>query len=125
MIIAFDLDNTLCEPIKKSDDVVACLHVEPIEFYVELAKELKKRGHRILIFTHRHECTRPTTKLWLVMNKVPHDELIMGKPKYDVLIDDKVLPPYNYLTPKIVEQYADHVSHWDWEKGSFKRRREE
>ena len=120
MIIAFDLDNTLCEPISKSTNILECLKVKPIKKYVTLLKLLKNKGHTILIFTHRHRCTKPTTLLWLAMHKIPYDKLVMNKPKYDLLIDDKSIPPYNYLTPKIVEQYVEHISHWDWEKGSFK-----
>jgi uncharacterized HAD superfamily protein len=46
-------------------------------------------GHDIILFTSRHRCDRRITKQWLRKFNVHYHKLIMRKPKYDILIDDK------------------------------------
>ena len=120
MIIAVDIDNTLCEPVLSSKDSQNCLKVKPYPNVVQLVRNLKNKGHTIILFTHRHSCTRKATKQWLKDNNIPYDKLVMNKIKYDLLIDDKALPPLRFFTTKMVEQYIETIKRWDWSKGKFR-----
>ena len=64
--IAFDLDNTLCESIRRwhPEDI---LKVKPKKELIQIVKELKKRGHKIVIFTRRGNLRngRKLTIQWL------------------------------------------------------------
>ena len=83
-----DLDNTLC--LTQNSDYV---NSTPIEERIRYVNELKKNGHHITIWTARgatsgidhYELTNSQLKQW----GVEYDNLLMGKPDYDVYIDDK------------------------------------
>jgi len=120
MIILFDLDNTLCQPISSSSAENEIFKMRRHESMIRLLKALKKRGHTIGIYTHRKSRLRKRTTQWLKVNKIPFDFLLMNKPKYDLLIDDKACPPYNYLTARVIEEYIDQIKKWDFNKGSFR-----
>lgn len=45
--------------------------------------------YSVTLFTARFESDRQVTEAWLRTYKVPYDYLILGKPQYDLLIDDK------------------------------------
>ena len=49
---------------------------------------MKKIGMNIIIWTARVEEEREVTEEWLKKNKIPYDDLIMGKPRATVYIDD-------------------------------------
>jgi len=93
--IAFDLDNTLCKghPYKKS---------KPIQEMIDILNQLHADGCYIIVYTGRGmskgrtrgqavnmywQLTYKQLKDW----KVLFDELIFGKPDFDLLIDDKVV----------------------------------
>jgi isochorismate hydrolase len=98
LIFCFDLDNVLCQSFgnnyKKS---------KPIKKNIKILKILKKQGHYIKIFTSRYmgrnnenrtlakkqgyQFTKVQLKNWGVV----YDELIFGKPSYDIFVDDKNL----------------------------------
>ena len=91
MIIAIDLDGTICNPISKSDkksEVMGCTVYQGAR---EFLKKAKKRGHYIKIFTHRTFSLITDTKRWLKINDILYDELIADKPKYHLFIDDRVI----------------------------------
>ena len=98
LIYCFDLYNVLCKSFgsnyKKS---------KPILKNIKTLKILKKKGHYIKIFTSRYmgrnnenkmlakkqgyKFTKNQLKKW----NVTYDELIFGKPSYDIFVDDKNL----------------------------------
>lgn len=94
----FDLDNTLCETFDGKYH-----ESQPIEDAVKAVNNLYKKGEYIIIFTARmmgrcqgnqskvyeeiYELTKNQLKEW----GVNHHELILAKPEYDILIDDKSL----------------------------------
>lgn len=117
MIFALDIDKTLCSPISKNyawDEVSKC---KPYKKMIKAVQDLKKRGHKILILTNRSPVTRWETIDWLKKHKVPYDKIKFGKIKYDLLVDDRALPPYNFLTAQILEEYVTQSQKWDFEKG--------
>jgi quercetin dioxygenase-like cupin family protein len=83
-----DLDNTLC--LNEKSDYV---NSKPILERIRYVNELKKLGNEITIWTARgansgidyKELTLNQLKEW----NVQYDNLLMGKPNYDVYIDDK------------------------------------
>ena len=98
LIYCFDLDNVLFKSFgsnyKKS---------KPILKNIKILKMLKKKRHYIKIFTSRYmgrnnenkmlakkqgyKFTKNQLKKW----NVTYDELIFGKPSYDIFVDDKNL----------------------------------
>jgi carbamoyl-phosphate synthase large subunit len=83
-----DIDNTICRTEGNQ-------YEQAFPYYKEIAKvnKLYDEGHTIKFFTARgssshidwKKLTEQQLKLW----GVKYHELIMGKPSYDVLIDDK------------------------------------
>ncbi len=84
-----DLDNTIC--ITKNSDYKNSI---PIQQRIDYVNELKnKDGNKVVIWTARGSSSKIdykelTTKQLQEWN-VKYDELLMGKPDYDVYIDDK------------------------------------
>ena len=83
-----DLDNTLCFTEKSNYEKSA-----PILERIHYVNELKKMGNHITIWTARgsnsginySELTKKQLETW----NVEYDELKIGKPDYDIYIDDK------------------------------------
>lgn len=98
MVICFDIDGVLCEQVE-SDYANARPHREMIE----LVNRLYDEGCRILLHTSRfmgrtggdvrevyrigYDLTREQLAGW----GLRYHELQMGKPRYDVVIDDRSL----------------------------------
>lgn len=83
-----DLDNTLCTTNNKDYK-----NATPIQQRIDYVNNLKKEGHKIVIWTARgslsgidyKEITINQLNSW----SLEYDELLMGKPDYDIYIDDK------------------------------------
>lgn len=119
MRFGFDLDKTICTPIESSQSSAGIIEAKPYEYMVKVMKELKNAGHIIVIFTHRSSiyCEKKTMQ-WLRNNDIPYDEVIFDKPQFDLVIDDKAIPPHNFISAKYVIQYAEFIRGWNFEKGS-------
>ena len=112
LIICFDIDNVIC---KSPTNLYS--KSTPYKKNIEVINLLKKRGHYIKIFTSRFmgrnkensilakkqglKITKSQLKKW----KVHYNELIFGKPSYDLYIDDKCIffkkNWYNYVGKKL------------------------
>lgn len=101
MRICIDLDNTICFPVPGySDSFLKYGLATPNHHVIEKLHRWKAEGHHIAIFTARRMLTHSgdvdrieadvgrITRNWLRAFEVPYDELIFGKPLYDVIIDD-------------------------------------
>ena len=83
-----DLDNTLCRSYDSAYN-----DSEPIQERIDYVNRLKSEGNHITIWTARGatsgidhtELTRKQLAEW----DIHYDELLMGKPHYDVYLDDK------------------------------------
>jgi quercetin dioxygenase-like cupin family protein len=84
----FDLDNTLCRTNGNT-----YIESSPIIERIQYVNELKNMGHHITIWTARGATTgidhRELTLKQLSDWNVQYDELLMGKPHYDIYFDDK------------------------------------
>jgi mannose-6-phosphate isomerase-like protein (cupin superfamily) len=83
-----DLDNTLCNTQNSNYN-----NSIPILERIEYVNNLKKDGNHITIWTARGATSginhRELTKQQLSNWNIQYDELLMGKPNYDIYIDDK------------------------------------
>lgn len=85
MKIVIDIDGTICTEEKTFE---RCLAV-PLPGAVESIQKLYDNGHMIILYTARGWSEYEMTVNWLQTNKVPFDQLLMGKPIADVWIDDR------------------------------------
>lgn len=94
--IAFDLDGTLCSLTNGFYE-----NAVPFPERIEHVNELRLRGNRILIFTARGATTgkdlRALTERQLEEWGVSYDELLFGKPHFDLLVDDKAMSELQYF----------------------------
>ncbi|NBP02731.1 MAG: hypothetical protein EBU90_21945, partial [Proteobacteria bacterium] len=114
-IIAFDLDDVLCErnpefehlgvdkydycvPIQKNIDVVNTLYDDGNKIIIYTARGMTVFSGNIFdIYTNLYQKTFDCLVKW----RVKFHQLVMGKISYDVLIDDKCLNSYN-ITKDII-----------------------
>ena len=93
--ICFDIDNVIC--LTKNSNYKKSL---PIKSAIKKINELFNKGHKIILFTARfmgrtqqskkksHKLGYNLTKKQLSTWGVKYNKLIMGKPSYDLIIDD-------------------------------------
>lgn len=91
--IAVDIDGVLAMKLSNGKYPRDYPKKLPIDFAKESLRVLKDKGHYVYLFTARYEEDRNITMAWLHKFgfKDLFDELVMGKPKYDLLIDDRAL----------------------------------
>lgn len=97
LIIAFDIDNTICE--RKLGDLTYAT-VVPFPAAIEVLKDLRAKGHTIILHTGRHmkTCNGNQGQVfakqgkilldWLEKWDIPYDEIWWSKPHADLFIDD-------------------------------------
>ena len=94
--IAFDLDGTLCTLTNGIYE-----NAVPFSERIRHVNELRMQGNRILIFTARGATTgknfRALTEMQLKNWGVSYDELLFGKPHFDLLVDDKAVSELQYF----------------------------
>ncbi|HKM72867.1 MAG TPA: hypothetical protein VJX94_22850 [Stellaceae bacterium] len=98
MVICFDIDGVLCEQVEGNYAAA-----QPNREMIELVNRFYERGCRIVLHTSRfmgrtggnpiesHRLGFDFTRCQLAQWGVRYHELHMGKPRYDVLIDDRSL----------------------------------
>jgi uncharacterized HAD superfamily protein len=91
--IAVDIDGVIASKLESGKYPEDYVKKTPIYKAVESLKEFKEWGHSVFLFTARYEEDREVTENWLNVHGFSglYEELIMNKPKYDVLIDDRAL----------------------------------
>jgi|TARA_B110000027_G_C16082887_1_gene284479 hypothetical protein len=95
-IFCFDLDNVLCRTIKNNYEESI-----PLKKNINVVNQLYIEGHYIKIFTARYmgrnkentfkakRQAQNITKVQLKKWQVNYNQLIFGKPSFDIYIDDK------------------------------------
>jgi len=115
-IVAFDLDDVLCERHTTKTGVDKYYMCQPIQKMIDICNECYDNGCYVVIYTARgmnqfsgkiHDVydklfllTKDQLKRW----NIKHHQLVMGKIHFDLLIDDKAI---NSLIPN---SYDDIVS---------------
>jgi len=84
---------------------------EPIYEMIDLLNDLSSKGIKITVWTARSADEKEALEEWLKENNVPCDELITNKPKFDVLVDDRVLT-FNGDVTDIASQVGDFEPYW-------------
>lgn len=91
----FDLDGTLCTDTKGNYAAA-----EPLRPRIAHVNELYAAGHTIKLFTARGSTTgidwRDLTVSQLKRWNISYHELIMGKPHWDIMVDDKSIHSDSY-----------------------------
>ena len=86
-IFRVDIDGILTKEIAGHDYKYRMPNVENI-IKINL---LHAKGNKIILWTSRYPEDREVTEEWLAEQGVIYDELHLGKPQYDYLIDDKTI----------------------------------
>lgn len=55
----------------------------------ESLKLLREKGYKILLFTSRFRSQKEVTVEWLKRNHIPFDDILFGKPRGILYIDDR------------------------------------
>jgi len=85
--IAVDIDGVLTKETQGHGHEQYLLRTPDKEMIYAITC-LRERGHHIILFSARHEEDREITCRWLKDHGVQYDQLILGKPHYDIFIDD-------------------------------------
>jgi uncharacterized HAD superfamily protein len=86
-VILIDIDGTICSEEKTFERSLAV----PIEGSVREINKLFDDGNTIILWTARGWEQFKMTKVWLEENGYKFDQLLMGKPIVDLIIDDRCL----------------------------------
>lgn len=100
MTYFIDIDDTICT-LSRSYDYSSAI---PIQLAIDKVNELYDAGHRIVFWTARGTISghdwRDLTETQLNLWGVKYHELRLGKPAYDVFIDDKNINSKDWLDGK-------------------------
>ncbi len=88
MIYMVDIDGTICQSVNSDYE-----NSQPIQKHIDHVNQLHDQGHTIIYWTARGansgidwtEFTQKQLNSW----GVKHHEIRLGKPHYDVWVDDK------------------------------------
>jgi len=93
MIIRVDIDGTICNTGDKYEEA------EPIQNNIDKINSLYDEGHHIIYWTARGTTTKIDWTALTVeqLNKwgCKYDSLELGKPFYDMIIDDKAVHAFD------------------------------
>lgn len=86
MLIAVDLDGTLCV---EGEEWRRYSEAEPILVAIEKVNRLHTIGHTIVIYTARFLEDELVTKQWLGKHAVKYHKIVFGKIRADLYIDNR------------------------------------
>ena len=92
MRLIIDLDGTICSEEKTYSRSLAKLKPDALA----TIKALKKKNFTIIIYSARSWSEYEMTYDWLKKNKIPFDQLVLGKPIGDYWIDDRAIKFNNW-----------------------------
>ena len=87
MKLIIDLDGTICSEEKQFSRALAKIK----DGAKESLEKLRDKGYKIIIYSARTWAEYEMTENWLKENKVPYDQIILGKPQGDYWIDDRAI----------------------------------
>lgn len=91
--IAVDIDGVLASKLENGNYPDDYKKKKALPNSVESLQRLKNMGYHVFLYTARFEEDREVTEQWLRDNGFEglYEELVMGKPQFDVLIDDRAI----------------------------------
>jgi hypothetical protein len=93
LVYYIDIDNTICTPVENAEYEKA----SPFQDRIEEYNKLYENGHTIVYWTARGTTTgidwKDITEQQLKEWGVKYHDLKLGKPYYDIFIDDKSINP--------------------------------
>lgn len=94
-VVGVDFDGTLCQlhPASRPYVPKRAIQEKPNRTVVEACKKLKKSGVRVVIYSSRWWGDYHWIKEWLDRNRIPYDDIVLGKFKADAFIDDTTVNP--------------------------------
>jgi len=104
-----DIDGILCNVVSHTQYSVA----KPNNIVVQKVRDLHVRGHKIILYTSRHEIDREVSEKWLRDNAIPYTQLVMDKPQADYYIDDKFISVDNWIATEFPEVSKYYVVSWE------------
>lgn len=89
--VAVDIDGTIASTLKMGTYPDDYMKKTPIKGSQDMLRKIKRLGYRVMLFTARLEEDRSVTEAWLIANGFSglYDLLVMDKPVYRALIDDR------------------------------------
>ena len=84
-VLAIDIDGTICTEERAFDRPLAT----PLPGAVQALKMLKSNGNTLILWTGRGWEQYRVTKQWLDDHDFPYDQILMGKPVVDLIVDDR------------------------------------
>jgi len=118
--VCFDLDGVLCSQTAGDYE-----NAVPNREAIAVVQELHRRGVRIIVHTSRfmgragndpveaHRQGYELTAQQLTGWEIPFDELILGKPRYDVVVDDRSIffePDWTRIRGVLVERLGSSAT---------------
>jgi phosphoglycolate phosphatase-like HAD superfamily hydrolase len=85
--VVIDLDGTLCTELSTFERSMAL----PKDGAEKLLRTLNNAGYTIIIYTARSWSEFAMTEAWLHKYGLYYDVLLMGKPTYNLWIDDRAI----------------------------------
>lgn len=83
-----DMDGVICEERPTFERALA----KPLDGAKDGMRSLRDDGYWIIIHTARGWPELAQTMAWLRDHEIAYDQLIMGKPNADLVIDDRAVP---------------------------------
>lgn len=93
-IIGIDLDGVICSEERTFERSLAAM----LPGARDSLRALRDAGHVIVIWTARGWGEYRMTVEWLSSRKIPYDQLVMGKPIFDVFVDDRAIGHEGWTT---------------------------
>lgn len=95
MKYAFDIDGTLCTSSPEGYDLA-----QPFESRIKHVNRLFDEGHSVLLFSARGQNSgrdlREFTEAQLRSWEINYTKLLLSKPSFDLLVDDKAVFSEDY-----------------------------
>jgi len=85
MVILIDIDGTICTEERPFDRPLA----QPLPGALESVSRFVQDGHTVVLWTARGWDQYRVTKTWLDEHHFQYDQLLMGKPIANLIIDDR------------------------------------
>lgn len=112
-----DIDGVLTKEVEGWGDNIY-LSRTPREKNIEKINKLFDLGYKIVLYSSRYKEDEWPTRRWLDMHGIKYHSLILGKPQYNVFIDDKTIPDMVDNLDEILN-YNFHNSCWRFTKGNI------